>query len=544
MAKVNPAGTALVYCGYIGGSADDSGGGIAIDSDGYAYISGSAASTEATFPVKIGPSLVYGGGTSDAFVAKVSATGADLVYCGYIGGWASDSDYWGPIAVDDWGYVYVAGHTSSTELTFPVGGGPDLSYNGGGDAFVAKIDETGSFLAFCGYIGGSRSDYASAVAVDAFGNIYVVGGTESTQATFPVTVGPYLTKGDSGIYDDVFVARIYPGVDRVARHAVGDFDGDGADEAAFDFGTEGAWLWNGGPWTQVLVGDPKLMIAADLDGDDTDEIIGALGASGLWAWKSGTWNQLSALNAELVAAGDLTADGRLELVGDFGSAGVWLWDGGAWSQIAGSDAQSLTIADPGAAAARIIASFGTAGLWAWSGGAWSQLSGGASACNVTAMRSTGPAGANLAGNFGHLGLWLWGGGSWLPISGLGPGCMTAADVDADGEEELFADFFAAGLWIWKSGVWTQTTGEHAKFLIAADTEGDGALEIAADFGRLGLWLWKSGAWSQLRSGSARNIMAADVDGDGADELVVDFLEMGIWVWDAGAWSQIGAQNPQ
>ena len=91
MAKVNAAGTALVYCGYIGGSGDDQGYGIAVDGSGNAYVTGYTDSTEATFPVTGGPDLTYNGGTSDAFVAKVNAAGTALVYCGYIGGSGRDA---------------------------------------------------------------------------------------------------------------------------------------------------------------------------------------------------------------------------------------------------------------------------------------------------------------------------------------------------------------------------------------------------------------------------------------------------------------------
>jgi hypothetical protein len=540
VAKINAAGSSLVYCGYIGGSADDSGSGIAVDQSGNAFVAGMTASSEATFPVKIGPELVYCGGTSDAFAAKVNAVGTALVYCGYIGGDSADSG--GGIAVDAWGNAFIAGSTTSSELTFPVGGGTDPSYNGGGDAFVARIDESGSTLACCGYIGGSADDYASDIAVDSSGNAYVAGGARSTQATFPVTAGPYLTKGDSGEYDDAFVARIYPCVDRLPRHAIGDFEGDGADEAAFDFGRDGAWLWNGGVWTQILVSEPNLMIAADIDGNNTNEIIGALGAAGLWVWKSGTWNQLSALNPEGLAAGDIDSDGADEVVGDFGSAGVWVWNGGPWTQLTCSDARSLTIANLGGGGAAVVASFGTTGLWAWAGGAWSQLNGGVAASYVASGKLISPASGDIAANFGPIGLWLWSGGSWLQLSGVGPGYATAADVDKDGADELFADFRSVGLWKWKSGVWSQLSGEHAEYMIAADTDGDGARELVIDFGGLGLWLWKSGVWNQLSASFPRNVLAGDFDADGADEVIADFVGQGVWIWDGGIWSQISARN--
>src|ERR671931_77920 len=90
VAKVRADGTALDYAGYIGGSDDDYGTGIAVDSAGNAYVTGYTYSAENTFPVTVGPDLTFNDNDSflsgDAFVAKVSADGTALVYAGYIGG--------------------------------------------------------------------------------------------------------------------------------------------------------------------------------------------------------------------------------------------------------------------------------------------------------------------------------------------------------------------------------------------------------------------------------------------------------------------------
>ena len=140
--------------------------GIAVDSGGNAYVTGSTNSAEDSFPVTMGPGLIFKGGfTGDAFVAKINAAGTGLVYCGYIGG--ADDDMGLGIAVDAAGNAYVAGSTSSTEATFPVTTGPDLTYNGGAqDAFVAKVNATGTSLDYCGYIGGAGSDQGLGIAVD------------------------------------------------------------------------------------------------------------------------------------------------------------------------------------------------------------------------------------------------------------------------------------------------------------------------------------------------------------------------------------------
>ena len=211
VAKVNAAGTALVYAGYIGGSGNESANGIAVDTAGNAYVTGYTSSTESSFPVTVGPDLTHNGGYDDAFVAKVNAAGTALVYAGYIGGSSSDSGY--GIAVDAMGNAYVTGSTDSSEATFPVTVGPDLTYNGYTDAFVAKVNVAGTALVYAGYIGGSSGDIGSGIAVDWGGNAYVTGWTGSKEDTFPVTVGPNLIFHDPGKFafagfDDAFVAKV------------------------------------------------------------------------------------------------------------------------------------------------------------------------------------------------------------------------------------------------------------------------------------------------------------------------------------------------
>ncbi|MBN1607608.1 MAG: SBBP repeat-containing protein, partial [Polyangiaceae bacterium] len=202
VAKVNAAGTGLVYCGYVGGSNDDPAFAIAVDLPGNAYITGRTASTEQTFPVTVGPDLTFNGGTYDTFVAKIDSTGSTIVYCGYIGGIATDSGH--GIAVDTFGSAYIVGSTGSTEQTFPVAVGPDLTYNGTNDGFVAKVNAAGTGLAYCGYVGGSGEDYGSGdIAVDVAGNAYIAGRTSSID--LPVAVGPDRTY-NGGM--DVFVAKI------------------------------------------------------------------------------------------------------------------------------------------------------------------------------------------------------------------------------------------------------------------------------------------------------------------------------------------------
>jgi hypothetical protein len=196
MVKLNPSGTALVYSGFLGGSGDDYGYGIAVDSSGNAYVTGMTASSD--FPAVVGPDTSFNGG-KDAFVAKVNPSGTALVYAGFLGGLDWDSGY--GIAVDSSGNAYVTGYTFSSD--FPAVVGPDTSYNGNCDAFVAKVNPVGTALVYSGFLGGSYPDWGLDIAVDYSGNAYVTGVTASSN--FPAVVGPD-TSFNGGW--DAFVAKV------------------------------------------------------------------------------------------------------------------------------------------------------------------------------------------------------------------------------------------------------------------------------------------------------------------------------------------------
>jgi hypothetical protein len=141
---------------------------VAADSLGNAYLTGWTASFD--FPVVVGPETVFNGPSlgTDAFVAKVNASGS-LIYCGYLGGSFNESGT--GIAVDSSGCAYLCGFTYSTD--FPVIVGPDTSYNGNinqySDAFITKLNAAGNGLVYSGYLGGTATDLACGVAVDASG---------------------------------------------------------------------------------------------------------------------------------------------------------------------------------------------------------------------------------------------------------------------------------------------------------------------------------------------------------------------------------------
>lgn len=211
----------VIYGGFIGGSEYDSGSDIAVDNDGNAYIVGTTLSTEATFPVTVGPD-VTSNSRDDAFIAKINALGNALEYIGYIGG--DGDDHGNAIAIDASGNAYIAGDTSSSEASFPIVNGPDISYNGGGDAFVAKVNPSGESLIYAGYIGGSSSDRATDISIDASGSAYITGSTFSSETTFPIKIGPDLS---FNLLGDAFVAKINPtGSDLSYAGYIGGNDGD------------------------------------------------------------------------------------------------------------------------------------------------------------------------------------------------------------------------------------------------------------------------------------------------------------------------------
>jgi hypothetical protein len=197
--KLNSTGTALVYSTYLGGSGEDNGYGIAIDSAGNAYVTGRTGSTD--FPI-LNPfqPTNRAGSNGNAFVTEINPTGTGLIYSTYLGGSGGAGDTGQDIAVDNTGNAYVTGSTSSNN--FPVTK-PTKAYGGSGDAFVSKLNPAGSVLGSSRYLGGSAQDSGSAITVDNAGNAYVTGYTTSTN--FP-TKNPL--QSANGGARDAFAAKI------------------------------------------------------------------------------------------------------------------------------------------------------------------------------------------------------------------------------------------------------------------------------------------------------------------------------------------------
>ena len=197
--KLPASGAALAYSTYLGGSAEDYGTGIALDSGNNAHVTGNTASS--SFPTTPGAFDTTFGGESDAFVTKLLASGAALGYSTYLGG--TTTDYGNGIAVDSLGSAHVAGYTESSNFpTTP--GALDPTFGGGSDAFVTSLEASGAALIHSTYAGGTRTDYGNAIAVDSAGSAYVTGVTVFSD--FPTTPGAFDTT--FGGVSDAFVAKV------------------------------------------------------------------------------------------------------------------------------------------------------------------------------------------------------------------------------------------------------------------------------------------------------------------------------------------------
>lgn len=189
---------------YLGGGSNDLSRAVATDADGNVYVAGRTDSPD--FPTR-DPYQPSPRAFSQVFVAKFAADGS-LVYSTYVGGSENDAA-WG-IAVDRQGAVYVTGNAQSKD--FPVTNSalqPQMSGAAGPyaiDAFVFKLNPAGSALEYSTYLGGTRHDFGEAIAVDAQGNAYVTGRTESRD--FPTTSESFQPQHSNGFNEDGFVVKL------------------------------------------------------------------------------------------------------------------------------------------------------------------------------------------------------------------------------------------------------------------------------------------------------------------------------------------------
>jgi hypothetical protein len=206
----------LSYATYLGGGGQDTGWDVALDSNGNVYVAGETTSgglaTAGAFQTNfMGGAAATGG---DAFIAKLDATGSQLVYLTYLGGVGNDAAY--SIAVDAAGDAFVTGFTDSTN--FPVASAIQPHLRGTplpffltlypAEAFVARLNPAGSGLVYSTYLGGDTTDFGVDIAVDAGGNAYVTGFTDATNFPTANALQPNKAGTASAGNYDAFVTKI------------------------------------------------------------------------------------------------------------------------------------------------------------------------------------------------------------------------------------------------------------------------------------------------------------------------------------------------
>ncbi len=191
----------LVYSTYLGGGYADAAYGVTVSARTRAYATGMTSSvdfpaTTGAYDTELDPIMMV-----DAFVAEMNELGTLPFFVTFLGG--SDFDYGYGIALDPAEDIYVTGATSSAD--FPTTSKAfQKTYSGSADAFVTKLDASGTFLNYSSFLGGNNVESGYSIAVDAFGNATVTGYTYSTD--FPVTASAW-----DKILDrkDAFVTRLF-----------------------------------------------------------------------------------------------------------------------------------------------------------------------------------------------------------------------------------------------------------------------------------------------------------------------------------------------
>jgi glucose/arabinose dehydrogenase len=231
--KIDAAGANVLYSTYIGGSGQDRGDGLAVDANGNAFVVGRVDSSSTNFPAttgSFGPS--YRGGDFDGVVFKLNAQGSALVYSGFLGGEENDSSE--GVVVDAAGNAYVTGGTKSTGFPTSVGAYQGTRA-GDTDAFLTKINASGSALLFSTYLGGSGTDRGSGIAIDASGNAYLSGFTSASD--FPTENAFQNSFGGSF---DAFVAKFDTNASGVGSLVFCSYLGGSGDDKAYGLAIDAA----------------------------------------------------------------------------------------------------------------------------------------------------------------------------------------------------------------------------------------------------------------------------------------------------------------
>ena len=594
MSAVTARGGILSWNTFLGGSADDIGCALALDSSGNIYVVGYC---NATWGSPIRP---YAGNNYDAFVAKLSPTGS-LIWNTFLGGPVNDYGY--AIGLDASGNIYVFGQSNGTWET------PVRAFSGISDAFVAKLSSAG-VLQWNTFLGGSDSDNANGLTVISSGDVFVTG---SSKTSWGAPGNPFV--GGPG-YADIFVAKLngsgalqwntFLGGDQidtgygVACDASGDVYIAGSSKSTWGSplrpftgwydgfaaklsGGTGALQWN--TFLGQSVGDDAYAVSLDVAGnvyvggysDGTwgsplnpyaggaaDAFLAKLNGSGALQWNT----FLGGSGADSMSGVAVARDGTIYLTGY--STTTW---GSPDNPLRGTgDAFAAKVNAAGALQwntflGGLLEDYGTS--LAIDGNRNIYLTGYSSLTWGSPIRPyTNPYDAfvvkititsetlsrhavgdfdadnqdEAAVDFGTMGIWMFNSGAWGQIGPADPEMLAAADIDGNNDDEIVADLGSLGLWLWNGGSWIQISGTDVEGLAAGDVDADGSDEIIADFGPTGLWLYDGGGWTQLSAVNVDYAAVAELDGAGGKDIIGDFGTTGLWKWQAGTWTQLSGVN--
>ncbi len=502
--KLNPDGTALEYSTYLGGSKAEYCGGIALDSNGDAFITGSTYSDD--FPTTPGSYQTEFAVWCDAFVAKLNPTASALVYATFLGG--NSADEANDIALDSSGNVILAGGTNSIDFattTDAYQSTPPPSSN----AFVAVLNKEVSGLLYSTFLGGDGGDSSESIALDSSDNIYLTGYTYSTD--FPTTDGALDdTCGTDDPCDlsnrDVFILKLSPvGSQRAANDVI------------FDFGTgTGIWArYNDTTWAKLHSLSPEIIATGDLDGNSEDEVIVDFGSGvGIWIrYNNAAWAKLHGLSPEIITTGDLDGNGEDEVIIDFGpGTGLWVrYNNSIWTKLHNSSPEIITTGDlDGNGEDDCIMDFGSG-----------------------------------------IGVYVfYNNSTWTKLHSLSPEIMSTGDLDGNGQDDCIMDFGPGiGTYVRHNNTtWTRIHSLSPGIIATGDLDGNGKDDCIVDFGPgTGLWIkYNNATWTRLHNLSPEIISVGDLDSNGQDDVIIDFGPgVGIYIrYNNATWSKLHNLSPE
>ena len=490
-AKLNSSGIRQWHT-FMGGSNDDDGYALAVDTSGNVYVAGTSIATWGT------PINPYSG-AADAFVAKMDSSGIRQWHT-FMGSSSDESGL--AVAVDTSGNIYVAGYCEATWGT------PINPHSGNSDAFISKLNSSG-LLQWHTFMGGFGWDYSHALAIEGNGNIYVAGSSSSAWGT---PIDPYSGNGDT------FVAKLNSSGVFQWHTFMGSSSYDGGNAIALD-GSGNVYVagYSYATWGTPInpyTGDYDAFVAKvstynlpplvfgghDFDGNSSSDIAVFRPTNGMWYIKEGASQQWG-------APGDIPVQGYydLNLTTDIAiwrpSNGIWYISGISTTQWGASgdipvphDYSGDTVTD--------IA------VWRPSNGVW-YING--------------------------VGDYQWGQDGDYPVPG---------DYNGDGVDEVAVWRPTEGAW-YISGIGYYQWGSQGDIPVPADYNGDGKTDLAVFRPVIGMWYiqYMGGGTASVQWGMMGDVpVPGDYDGNGTTEVAIWRPSDGLWyIYGNGTyqWGQSG-----